>query len=417
MGVVAAMILLESSQPWLLAIAAALSVIVGLVSFLSGNENKKIDAKIKESELAVKRLENAYKDLEYQINKSYGTAKYAIEYTAIANKELQLVELQRQLALEKSRDSKNRDASRIADLEGQIIDLKNQIKQAAEDITNDLLGISSVGNAAENLVTSMIEAFKAGEDYMLKFDESFENMIDNMVTKAIVGRIIGERIQKLWDKVDAIAKERASNEQSSIDYWINSISDTDKKIAEYEEMQSYWWYKNGMMTKKVDQELAALRALKSFQEKALETAQEEYEKAATPTPADIEEVRGDAKSWRDSVKEEFDAYMDAFGIKFGEKGDGKQLSLLQQGIQGITEDTAGALEAITNGISQQSYLQSDLLTQIRDTILGFDLDIQMGVLSGILLQLQSSYQIQMSIRDTLQGWSNASGMAVRVEMV
>jgi hypothetical protein len=76
----------------------------------------------------------------------------------------------------------------------------------------------------------------------------------------------------------------------------------------------------------------------------------------------------------------------------------KQLSALQQGIQGITEDTAGALEGITNGISQQCYLQSDLLTQIRDAVVSMDVDVSLGVMSQILLQLQSSYQVQMSIQ-------------------
>lgn len=94
-----------------------------------------------------------------------------------------------------------------------------------------------------------------------------------------------------------------------------------------------------------------------------------------------------------------------------------KLSALQQGIQGITEDTAGALEAYMNGVSQQVYLQSDILTQIRDTVMGFDVEVQTTVMSQILLQLQSSYQVQMSIHSTLEGWSNASGQAVKVELI
>ena len=34
----------------------------------------------------------------------------------------------------------------------------------------------------------------------------------------------------------------------------------------------------------------------------------------------------------------------------------------------------------------------------------------------ILFELQQSYQVQMSIQSILQGWSNASGLAVRVEL-
>lgn len=93
------------------------------------------------------------------------------------------------------------------------------------------------------------------------------------------------------------------------------------------------------------------------------------------------------------------------------------LSALQQGIQGITEDTAGALESYMNGVSQQVYAHTDLLTQIRDAVVGFDMDIQSATLSQMLMQLQNSYQTQQAIQSILEGWTNASGMAVRVEMV
>jgi hypothetical protein len=95
----------------------------------------------------------------------------------------------------------------------------------------------------------------------------------------------------------------------------------------------------------------------------------------------------------------------------------KNLSALQQGIQSVSEETAGALEAYMNSVSQQVYLHSDLLTQIRDIMVGWDFDVQLGALSQILLQLQSSYQVQMSIQNILVGWSNPSGGAVKVELI
>ena len=95
----------------------------------------------------------------------------------------------------------------------------------------------------------------------------------------------------------------------------------------------------------------------------------------------------------------------------------KQLSALQQGIQGITEDTAGAIEAYMNIVSQRIFEQNDYLMQIRDIMVGFDLDVQVATIGQILLQLQQSYQVQQAIQARLDGWSNANGMAVRVEMV
>ena len=109
---------------------------------------------------------------------------------------------------------------------------------------------------------------------------------------------------------------------------------------------------------------------------------------------------------------------DALGewYTFGQDKD-KNLSALQQGIQGITEDTAGALEAMMNGMSQQVYLQSDLLTQIRDAVVGIDIDVQVATQAQMLLQLQQSYAVQMAIQGILEGVLVPSGRAFAVELL
>lgn len=157
--------------------------------------------------------------------------------------------------------------------------------------------------------------------------------------------------------------------------------------------------------------------VKKQYEEYLAKLQELYTKAAIPTPEDVEGIRNMRDTWQSEVKEIFDAYMDAFGIEYGQNKAGSTLSALQQGIQGVTETTAGAIEAYLNGVSQQVYLQSDTLMQIRDMLVTFDLDVQVATMSQMLLQLQQSYQVQLAIQNILNGWSNPSGMAVRVEMV
>lgn len=413
--------ILESSNPWLLAIAASLSVIVGLVSFLSGGNDNEIVEEIEESQRAVKNLEIAYKNLEVAIEHAYGVAKYGAEQAALANKKLQIIELKRQLYLERSRDSKHRDEDRILDLRGQIVDLENEIKQGIEDITNDLLGITSVGSAAEELVNSMIEAFKKGEDYMQAYEDSFEKMIDNIIMKAIVSRVVGDRIQQMWDLVDQTARERGSSQQQLIDAITEKMAQNSQTIENLEQIVQRGWgfmFTDSGISSNADIEgmLNRAYAYREQLEEMMKKAQEEYNKAIEPTPADVDVVRNLGQEWREGVKEEFEAWMKAFGIGYGEDSD-KQLSSLQQGIQGVTEDTAGAIEAYLNGMSQQAYLRNDILVEIRDTIQSFDMDVQVAVFGQILLQLQASYQAQMAIRGMLEGWSNPSGQAVRVEMV
>jgi len=101
----------------------------------------------------------------------------------------------------------------------------------------------------------------------------------------------------------------------------------------------------------------------------------------------------------------------------GEAARQGDLSSLQQGIQGITETTANALEAYMNSVSQQVYYQSSLLESINTLLQGFNNDVSVATQAQMLLQLQQSYQVQMAIQNILIGWSNPSGQAIRVEMI
>ena len=107
--------------------------------------------------------------------------------------------------------------------------------------------------------------------------------------------------------------------------------------------------------------------------------------------------------------------MKAFGIGYGEDSD-KQLSSLQQGLQAMSESTAEGLTAYMNGVSQQVYYHSAILEEIRDTIVGFDMDVQLATMSQMLLQLQQSYAVQLALQEILTGVLNPSGRAFMVEL-
>jgi hypothetical protein len=129
----------------------------------------------------------------------------------------------------------------------------------------------------------------------------------------------------------------------------------------------------------------------------------------------IKDLIGD-KSISEAINDDLKALYGALGIAYCSNAE-KSLSALQQGIGQISEQTANALEAYANSISQQVYLHSELLTQIRDAVVGFSLDVQVATMSQILLQLRSSYEVQSAIHSVLEGWSSPNGMSVRVEMV
>ena len=418
-------------------IGAVVGAATGLISIFAGAENERITAKVEESERAVKRLELAYIDLEHAVQQAYGMATIGANMAAKANKELQLVELKRQLALERSRDSKNRDEDKIIDLQKQIKELEYDIADTVDSIVNDLLGISSVGDAMESMMDAFVEALRSGEDAMAKFDESVDEMIANMVKKMFTTKILQPWFEEQWNKIQEQINQRAGDIPEKLAKAQSKVSQA--KMADLDDNESLvealralgfsdeqlhllnWYNEFGVHDLGVgrNERLRAAyeKALKKAEQKEAEI-QKELTTATMPTTDDIRQYAELLRSGQPIMEEnmqEVANFLRELGLMKDDAN--KNLSALQQGIQGITEDTAGALEAYMNGVSQQVYLHSDLLTQIRDAVVGIDIDIQTASLSQILLQLQSSYQVQMSIQGILEGVLNPSGRAFSVELV
>lgn len=417
-AVTAALVILQSSNPWLLAMAAALSVIVGLVSFLSGNSNKKITEQVEASERAVKRLELAYVDLQQAVDKAYGTATIGAKQAALANKELQLAEIQRQIQLEKSRTGKNRDEDKIIDLQKQYKELFYEIKNGYTEIVDDLMG-TNVASFAENLVSSMIDAFKQGEDYMKVFGDKFDEMIDNMIMKSIVSRVVSQYLDAVWSDLDKRINERTKNESDELAKTQNratevrNMSDDEIKTILARQKGDYFAASFGLSAFTISQK--EVDEYRSAVEKEYDAAQKRLDAASAFTDSDVDYVMGRVTEIMPELGEKLQNILGQY-YKFGESSE-TQLSALQQGISQISEPTANALEAYANSISQQAYLRNDLLVQIRDTIMSFDMDVQLGVFSQMLLQLQNNYIVMQSMQSMMEGWTTPSGQGIRVELI
>lgn len=375
--------------------------------------DKKITRQIEESERAVKRLENTYKSLEHTASNAYGAMTSGASYATKANKELQLVELQRQLVLEKSRKKKKQDQDKIIELEGQIMDLKNELNDATRDIVNDLLGISSAGDGIENLVSVMIEAFRNGEDAMEAFGKEWDKMIDNMILKLIVSTFM----QKEWDKIMAYLNKREEE-------MLKSPADAVQKAqAEYDKIAAM----SDAEIARIINPLGSILGGKTVTPQQIKDYREAAKKALTDSTEVLNKASYDYTKWTmEYMNTEGRAQMTSMAellknslgdwYTFGEN-NAKDLSALQAGIQGITEETAGALEAITNSISQQVYLQSNILTQIRDAVLAIDHNAQTATQAEMLLQLQNNYILMQTMASFMRDWTVPSGNGIRVELM
>ena len=330
-------------------IGGATDIIKGTWTAIStwfDNSDKKITRKIEESKRAVQELELAYKDLQYAVENSLGSAEILARRSTLANKQLQLQEKERQLELEKSRKKKNRDEDAIRSLQGEIADLKNEIKSLTSDVANMLLG-GDIKSAAEDFVSTWVNAWRQGGDTMDALEGKFDSMIDTMIAKSLAAKVVAKRLQPIYDIIDTITGTESDDEMQA-------------KLKEIKDFIG-----NGNFAEDIDSFLTMLYGY--------------------------------------------------LGISAG--SGGKNLSALQQGIQSITEDTAGALEGYMNGVSQQVYLQSDLLTQIRDAVVTLDNDVTMATQAQMLLQLQNNYILMQTMASLMNGWTTPSGQGIRVELI
>ena len=368
--------------------------------------NAEINESIETLSIQIKGLQNQYKQLQRSIDEAYGTARTGATKAAIANKKLELFELQKQLSLEESRKEKNKDLGTIEDVRGQIIDLENEISDLTNQLVNDMLGISSIGDAAESLMDGFVEALRSGDNAMESFNNSINDMIANMVKKMFTTKILQPWFEEQWNKIqEGIDARGADIEQMIIEY--------QRTLAQISSGEVVGVYDNN------NKMITGQDAMREYVQKKLEELEE---KLISETAVTVDDIRAYAAILRSgqpvmesSMKEISDLLRELGLMK--DSASNKNLSALQQGIQGITEDTAGALEAYMNGVSQQVYLHSDILAQIRDAVVGYNLDVQTASISQILLQLQSSYQVQMSLYNTITGVVSASGRAFNVELI
>ena len=312
---------------------------------------KRINKEIAKSVEIVRQLNMAYKELDAVVNNAMGAQELQARREQIQNKQMEVEELQRQMQLEQSKRSKDRDDDKIKEYQETIQDLELEIAELKKDVVANLLG-SDIKDAAEQFVSTWVDAWRQGGDTMEALNEKFDDMIDNMIAKSVASYLVSKRLQKIFDEVDKLTGEKS---EGGAEITMNE-----------------------------------LKRLKN--------------------------LIGD-KSIAEQINDDLANLYGALGIAFGVNSEQeKNLSALQQGIQGVTEDTAGAIEAYMNIVAQRVFEQNLYLQEIRDHLNNFDLDVQLGTLSQMLLQLQQSYQVQQNIESILTGVLNPSGRAIVVEL-
>ena len=182
-----------------------LSVIQGSIGLLSSafdlfnSRDRKAEKQIKKHQKAIKHLENAYKQLEWQIGKALGGEVYKNQQAAIRNMKEQQEHLKASWEAEESK--KKTDHDRVNDFKEQYAELGRQIEDMIDEISNDLLQITAK-DFANDLGDALVEAFSKSEDAAKAMETTVNSVLKNLVVNQLKKKFLENQLQGALDNLE-----------------------------------------------------------------------------------------------------------------------------------------------------------------------------------------------------------------------
>lgn len=329
------------------------------VSALFGSDDARLQRQIEEHEKKIKKLEREYDKLKESIDNVWDITKlqeYGNELDENINK--QIVSLNAMIAAE--RDKKDTDWDKINEWQEQIEDLRDTLADSANDMIAELGGVGSDENfktLAENFASAWLEAFQETGDGLSGLQESFDDFMENYVKQQILLRLSDKFLKPMFEEFDSLIATRTDMEQEDQERYF----ELQAQITRLRNTAN-----NSVIKSVAKKANAAADEIENSEEyKRLQKAYTDFLK---PNDINTEAI----KDWSDKMKEVFGEYNEAAEEIFNqigwEPGGKANLSALTQSIQGITETTAEALEALLNSIRFFVSQQTTDITAIRNLL-------------------------------------------------
>ena len=182
-----------------------LSVIQGSIGLLSSafdlfnSRDRKAEKQIKKHQEAINKLQNAYKQLEWQIDKALGGEVYKNQRAAIKNMQEQQAHLKASWEAEISK--KHTDWERVDDFKEQYAELSRQIEDLMDEISNDLLQ-TNAKDFANELGDALVEAFGKGEDAAKAMETTVNSVLKNLVLNQLKKNFLETQLQGALDQLE-----------------------------------------------------------------------------------------------------------------------------------------------------------------------------------------------------------------------
>lgn len=168
--------------------------VIGGISAIAKHHDAKLDKAIKKSQIEVKKLQNAYTDLETVVSRQLGAMTTRQAKDQVKNLEQQRKELYSQMNNEK--DKKKTDWGAVADYERQISELNDQIRYFYEDLAGEQFGIK-IKDWAKNISDSLVDAWSKGEDAAKSFDNTVADIMKSVFKNVLQLQYIEPAMQQL----------------------------------------------------------------------------------------------------------------------------------------------------------------------------------------------------------------------------
>lgn len=190
------------------AISGGISLITNAISFFDKN-TKDIERKQKQAEQNINNLTAAYEKLQRAVDDALGTDVYKAQRDQVANLQKQIQEYYSLIELEQRKKKKKQDAEKIANWKAEIENLKGQVGDVTDAIT-EALAQTNVKDLAGELSDALVNAFASGESAA----ESMGKVVDNVLRNAVVNALKLKVLDKLLaPAIDVFAADMESGGQ------------------------------------------------------------------------------------------------------------------------------------------------------------------------------------------------------------
>ena len=177
-------------------VIAAAGEAVGWIGRIAQKHDKKLDKAIQKSALEVKKLENAYKNLQYEVSKQLTKITKEQSSTMLRSLEQQRAELQKQQELESQKKKKDKD--KIIDYQQQVEELGHEIADFYEELASDRYDIN-IDSWADKISDAITNAFASGEDAAKAFNDTVADIMQDVVSNIVKIGIVKPAMDKLQE--------------------------------------------------------------------------------------------------------------------------------------------------------------------------------------------------------------------------